>query len=152
MDQGILNGVRIVDLAEGRAGSLAALMLAESGADVVKVLDPAHAQRVAAADDAFWNRSKARVTLDLDLAADRSRFDALLAGADMLVHDFTPQKAAALALDDATRWSPCPRMTRWRSLRRVFAMSRKRCATMARISCAFRSVACTPRILSPPVC
>ena len=34
MDQAILGGVRIVDLSEGRAGSLAALMLAEAGADV----------------------------------------------------------------------------------------------------------------------
>ena len=102
MDRAILDGVRIVDLSEGRAGSLAALMLAEAGADVVKIVDPAHASRVTAADDAFWNRSKARETLDLTLAADRRRLDTLLAGADMLIHDRIPQDAAALGLDDAT--------------------------------------------------
>ncbi|MBA3056147.1 MAG: CoA transferase [Sphingomonadales bacterium] len=102
MVQGILDGVRIVDLAEGRAGSLAALMLAEAGADVVKVIAPGYESRVTAPDDAFWNRSKAREALDLKAAADRTRFDALLAGADMLIHDLAPQDAAALALDDAT--------------------------------------------------
>ena len=101
MDQAILGGVRIVDLSEGRAGSLAALMLAEAGADVVKVLDPAHGTRLSAADDAFWNRGKARLTLDLTVPADRAKLDSLLAGADMLIHDRPPQDAAALGLDDA---------------------------------------------------
>ena len=34
---GILSAIRVVDLSTGRAGSIAALLLAESGADVVKV-------------------------------------------------------------------------------------------------------------------
>ena len=40
MGAGILDGVRVVDLARGLAGSVAAMVLAEAGAEVVRVEPP----------------------------------------------------------------------------------------------------------------
>jgi crotonobetainyl-CoA:carnitine CoA-transferase CaiB-like acyl-CoA transferase len=95
--EGILYGLRVLDLCRYAAGQLAARQLAEAGAEVV---------RLAAADPdgpaaTVRQRSKARIELDLEAPADRPRLESLLAGADVLLHDFGPARAAALGLDDA---------------------------------------------------
>ena len=59
MSEGVLNGIRVLDLAHGIAGPVAAMMLGEAGADVVKVETAVGS----AADRALpgfltWNRSK----------------------------------------------------------------------------------------------
>ena len=40
MATGVLEGIRVVELAEGLAGPLAGRLLAESGAEVIKVESP----------------------------------------------------------------------------------------------------------------
>jgi crotonobetainyl-CoA:carnitine CoA-transferase CaiB-like acyl-CoA transferase len=98
---GLISHIRVVDLSAGRAGSIAALLLAESGADVVKVeARSGHPERETGAYSVF-NRSKRNIALDLDQSSDRLTLDALLAGADVLIHDFTPNQAQALRLNDS---------------------------------------------------
>jgi crotonobetainyl-CoA:carnitine CoA-transferase CaiB-like acyl-CoA transferase len=96
----ILDGVRVVDCTEGIAGPVAALFLAEAGADVVKIErrsgDPARRSL----GFATWNRSKRSVALDVDAADDRRVLDRLLARSDVLLHGFGPSRAAALGLSD----------------------------------------------------
>ncbi|MBW0101214.1 CoA transferase [Pseudonocardia sp. KRD291] len=96
-----LDGVRIVDLTTGLAGPFATRVLAEAGADVVKVEppggDPARDERPAGF--ATWNRSKRSVILDLDTQDGRDALENLLGRADVLAHDLPHARARALGLD-----------------------------------------------------
>src|SRR5262245_50825574 len=97
---GILRGIRVVDMAEGIAGSVAALLLAEAGADVVKIEPDAVPVPYGSAGRRTWNRSKRSVTLDLTTADGRQRLHQLLAASDVLIHELRPSQAALLGVDD----------------------------------------------------
>ena len=101
MEPGVLEGVRILDMAEGLAGSVAALLLAEAGADVVKVQPPRPGVAYHATGARTWDRSKRSIVLDLEAPEDVDRLHALLDAADVLVHELTPSRAEALGVDDA---------------------------------------------------
>jgi crotonobetainyl-CoA:carnitine CoA-transferase CaiB-like acyl-CoA transferase len=98
----ILDGIRIVDLTTGLAGPVATQLLAEAGAEVLKIEPPAGDPARSRQPTAFetWNRSKDGLVLDLGDSGDRARLDQLLAGADVLVHELTPAQATAHGLDD----------------------------------------------------
>jgi crotonobetainyl-CoA:carnitine CoA-transferase CaiB-like acyl-CoA transferase len=98
----ILDGIRIIDLSTGHSGPVTTQLLAEAGADVVKVEAPDGDPTRSYAAFATWNRSKRGVVLDLQNADDRQQLDALLAGADVVVHGLPPSEAARQGLDDAT--------------------------------------------------
>lgn len=98
--QGPLNGLRIVELTHVLAGPICGLMLADMGADIIKV------ERPPAGDGQRWdvasedtvgpysasfstlNRNKRSVVLDLKTADDREKLLALLESADALVHNY----------------------------------------------------------------
>jgi len=103
MAEHILDGIRIVDLSSGLAGPVATQILAEAGADVVKVERPRGdpLRQLHPAAFATWNRSKRSVVLDLADGGDRGSLDGLLASSDVVVHDLRPSGAARLGLDDA---------------------------------------------------
>ena len=61
----ILDGFRVIDCSEGLAGPVAGLLLAEAGADVVKVERPGGDPARATPAFLTWNRSKRSVVLDL---------------------------------------------------------------------------------------
>ncbi|MEX5635659.1 CoA transferase [Parafrankia sp. FMc2] len=84
-----LAGVRVVDFGHQIAGPVAALLLAEAGADVVHV-DAPEAARAPGPIDPYVNRSKRRITLDLRHAADRATAHDLVARADVLIENFRP--------------------------------------------------------------
>src|SRR5579859_599628 len=89
-----LEGVRVVDLSRGIAGPLAAMLLADFGADVVKIEPPDGDPARALPGFAVWNRNKRSVVLDPNLSAGRRRLAEFLAGADVCV---VSQPGAALA-------------------------------------------------------
>ncbi|ADP83291.1 CaiB/BaiF CoA-transferase family protein [Pseudofrankia inefficax] len=95
-----LAGVRVVDFGHQIAGPLAALLLAEAGADVVHVDSPRSAGSPGPTD-AFFNRSKRRITLDLRGAADRATARDLVARADVVVENFRPGVMDRLGLGPA---------------------------------------------------
>jgi crotonobetainyl-CoA:carnitine CoA-transferase CaiB-like acyl-CoA transferase len=97
---GILGDIRVVDLSQGLAGPVATMILAECGADVVKVESPRGDHMRGTPAFATWNRSKRSVVLDLHLSEDRVALDRLLAGADVLVHSMRPAEARRHGLDD----------------------------------------------------
>ncbi|NQZ98987.1 MAG: CoA transferase, partial [Myxococcales bacterium] len=98
----ILDGIRIVEMCTGIPGPVGALLLAEAGADVVKVEPPGGDAMRASPGFKTWNRSKRSVVLDLGNAGDRKSLDELLAGADVLMHGMRPGVASRHRLDDAT--------------------------------------------------
>lgn len=98
----MLGDLRIVEIGEGMAVQVAGLMLSELGAELLKIEraggDPARGT----APFANWNRGKKSLVLDLETPEGRAALDDRLAGADALLHQFTPSRAKALGLDDAS--------------------------------------------------
>jgi crotonobetainyl-CoA:carnitine CoA-transferase CaiB-like acyl-CoA transferase len=101
-EPGVLDGIRVIDMSEGLAGSVACLLLAESGADVAKVEPPGDSAARAQSSFLTWNRSKRSVVLDLETVAGREQLQSLLSAADVVVHEYPPSRAIALGLDDRT--------------------------------------------------
>jgi crotonobetainyl-CoA:carnitine CoA-transferase CaiB-like acyl-CoA transferase len=87
---GALDGVRILDLSWGIAGPLGVLLLAEQGADVIKVEPPGGDPFRAYDGYRVWNRSRRSFTVDLKHDAGRDAFTKLLGTADVLVESFRP--------------------------------------------------------------
>lgn len=106
----ILDGIRVIDCSDAMAGAVAALLLAEAGADVIKVEGPGGDRTRASLGFLTWNRSKRSVVLDLDTPSSRADLHCLLSGADVLIHNFEPARAAAHELDDATLAERHPRL------------------------------------------
>ncbi|HEX4245051.1 MAG TPA: CoA transferase [Acidimicrobiales bacterium] len=96
----ILDGIRVIDCSEGIAGPVASMMLAEAGADVIKVEKPGGDPSRASEGFRTWNRSKRSVVLDLHDGPGRQQLHHLLADADVLVHGFGPALATELGLTD----------------------------------------------------
>jgi crotonobetainyl-CoA:carnitine CoA-transferase CaiB-like acyl-CoA transferase len=105
-----LSGIRILDLSTVILGPYAAQILAEYGADVIKIEPPEGdaTRRTGPSTEpgmgAFFlgvNRGKRSVVLDLKQPADRERMLALIDSADVLMHSIRPQKLAAIGLDPA---------------------------------------------------
>jgi len=94
-----LEGVRVLDLTNGIAGPIGALLLAEHGADVIKVEPPDGGQDRDRPEYRVWNRSKRSVTIDLASDAGRAQLRDLAADADVLVESFAPGHMASLGLD-----------------------------------------------------
>lgn len=97
---GALQGVKVVDLTRVLAGPLCTQMLAEHGAEVIKVEPPAgdETRRLgppfdAGGDAAYFsalNRGKKTLSLDLSQAAAQEVLHRLLVDADVLVENFLP--------------------------------------------------------------
>ncbi|APZ98239.1 hypothetical protein BWQ93_06925 [Sphingopyxis sp. QXT-31] len=98
----MLGDLRIVEIGQGMAVQVAGLMLSELGAEVLKVERPGGDPARGTAPFANWNRGKKSVVLDLDTPEGLATLNQRLAGADALLHQFTPSRAKALGLDDAT--------------------------------------------------
>lgn len=106
-EPGPLTGFRIVDFTANMSGPFATMVLGDQGADVVKVEAPEGdvMRRTGTGSEgyaAFYanlNRSKRSIVLDLSAPAARPVVDALLDGADVVVHNIRAGAAARLGLD-----------------------------------------------------
>jgi crotonobetainyl-CoA:carnitine CoA-transferase CaiB-like acyl-CoA transferase len=106
----ILDGIRVIDCSENMAGAVAALLLAEAGADVIKVERPGGDPTRSSLGFLTWNRSKRSVVLDLDSESGRADLHRLLDGADIAIHTFGPTAAAAKGLGDDELIARHPRL------------------------------------------
>ncbi|HET6966465.1 MAG TPA: CoA transferase, partial [Acidimicrobiales bacterium] len=104
MSEGILDGIQVLDMARGISGSVAGLLLAEAGADVVKVEAAGDGPRPFGAEHGVrtWDRSKRRIEVDLATTGGKEALARLLARADVLIHELSPRRAADAGLDDAS--------------------------------------------------
>lgn len=98
-------GLKVLDCSQGRAGPMAAMLLADFGAEVLKI-EPPGGDRVASWPGyQMWNRNKRRLALDI-AGEGRERLEALLAAADVAIFDFSPRRMQALGLTDAAERHP----------------------------------------------
>jgi crotonobetainyl-CoA:carnitine CoA-transferase CaiB-like acyl-CoA transferase len=104
-----LDGIRVVDFGQYIAGPLAAVMLADNGADVIHV-DPPGGPRWQHPADAFYNRGKQRISLNLKDAADRSTATRLVESADVVIENFRPGVMRRLGLDFDALCTRLPRL------------------------------------------
>jgi alpha-methylacyl-CoA racemase len=114
-----LAGVRIVDLTRLLPGAFATLMLAELGADVIKIEDPRGGDPMRAMPpllngrglyDLLLNRGKKSVALDLRSETARGALDGLIARADVVVESFRPGTARRFGVDGAALRARHPRV------------------------------------------
>lgn len=86
---GSLDGVRVIDFGQYIAGPLTAQFLTDQGAYVIRV-DPPGGPAWDSPANAFYQRGKRSITLDLKDAADCETARRLVLGADVLVENFRP--------------------------------------------------------------
>lgn len=98
---GILSGVRVLDLGRGMAGAVTSMLLADHGADVVRIERPGD-HGTERSGDVVWNRGKRLLCLDLSATADRQRFLGLAAHADVVLASLRPGVTERLGVDPAT--------------------------------------------------
>jgi crotonobetainyl-CoA:carnitine CoA-transferase CaiB-like acyl-CoA transferase len=99
-------GVRILDCSQGRVGPMAAMLMADFGAQVLKIEPPGGDWMADRPGYQMWNRNKARLTLDVTSPDGRARLEEMLAAADVAIFDYTPRQMEALDLLDAAERHP----------------------------------------------
>ncbi|WP_439517366.1 CaiB/BaiF CoA transferase family protein [Hydrogenophaga sp.] len=108
-----LGGLRVIDFTHFIAGPMATMILADAGADVIKIEKPqGDDQRYFAPAESsldgqgasfLWaNRNKRSITLDLKTDAGRAIAQALVRDADVVVENFTSRVMARYGLDHET--------------------------------------------------
>ena len=106
---GALNGVRVIDFGQYVAGPMAAMLLGDQGADVIRVERPAGPSWDTPAN-VTWNRNKRSLVLDLKQAADRETARSLIATADIVIENFRPGVMDLLGLGPAAMTAANPRL------------------------------------------
>jgi len=96
-----LQGIRVLELAGGVGVAYAAKLLADLGADVIRVETDRDVVRDRPHEVHRWLNTNKRSVHD---------GAGLLAGADLVLHDLTPQAATAAGLDAATLLAAHPRL------------------------------------------
>jgi len=115
---GPLTGIRVVELGGIGPGPYACMLLAELGAEVVRVDRPGGASSLAPADQEALHRSRPNVAVDLKNADGRAVVLRLAESADVLVEGLRPGVTERLGLgpDDCLARNPrliYARMTGW---------------------------------------
>jgi crotonobetainyl-CoA:carnitine CoA-transferase CaiB-like acyl-CoA transferase len=104
-----LEGYRVLACENGLAGPLCSRILADLGADVVKIERPGTGDVTRAWDTGaaglssgfvWMNRGKRSVALDLTAPAARAALDRLIARSDVFLVNFSPGWAARMGLDE----------------------------------------------------
>jgi crotonobetainyl-CoA:carnitine CoA-transferase CaiB-like acyl-CoA transferase len=120
---GVLDGVKVVELAEHGFVPSCGAILADWGAEVVKIERPTGdplrvvmAQGFVADTGDFnflfelYNRNKRGITLDLRVAEGRAVFDRLIAEADVFITNFLPSAREKLHVTPDDVWKVNPRL------------------------------------------
>ena len=115
---GKLSGIRVIDLSLFLPGPMMTMMMADQGAEVIKVEpmtgDPARDQSPFEGGQSVWfrnlNRGKKCQTLDLKSDDGKAALWALIDTADVFVEGFRPGVMARLGFDYATVSARNPRI------------------------------------------
>ncbi|TKJ40650.1 hypothetical protein CEE37_06715 [candidate division LCP-89 bacterium B3_LCP] len=112
MKKGLLSGTIILDLTQMLSGPYTSLLLADLGARIIKIEDPAKGDRIRGmgphfnhGESAYFlniNRSKESVCIDLRQEKDREIFYRLVKKADVVLDNFRPRVLKKLGLEYET--------------------------------------------------
>jgi len=112
-----LKGIRVLDMGTFITGPAAAMLLADLGAEVIKVEQPGTGDPFRAFDGDLYsphfqtyNRNKKSVELNTKNEADLAKFDALVKTADVFIQNFRPGVAQRLKVDAARLQALNPRL------------------------------------------
>ena len=103
---GVLEGTCVIDFGQYIAGPMAAMLLGDHGADVIRI-DPPGGPRWNTPANATWNRNKRSIALDLKKDADRETARQLVAGADVVIENFRPGVMDRFSLEAAAFEGRC---------------------------------------------
>jgi len=107
---GALDGVRVLDLSRGTAGPMTGMMLADQGADVIRIAPPGGDGFEDLPGYAVWNRGKRRLTMDLKDAATRDSLIEMARDADVLLESYHPGVTTRLGIEYETIAAVNPRL------------------------------------------
>jgi crotonobetainyl-CoA:carnitine CoA-transferase CaiB-like acyl-CoA transferase len=112
-----LKGIRVLDMGTFITGPAAAMLLADLGAEVIKVEQPGTGDPFRAFDGDLYsphfqtyNRNKKSIELNTKDPADLARFDELVKTADVFIQNFRPGVAARLSVDAKRLQAMNPRL------------------------------------------
>jgi crotonobetainyl-CoA:carnitine CoA-transferase CaiB-like acyl-CoA transferase len=114
-----LEQLKVVDLSSHLSGPYCAMLLADHGADVIKVERPDHGDEARAmppfvggesAPFMIWNRNKRSVVLDLKTEGGKAALLQLIDSADVLIENFRPDTLERLGLGWTTLAARNPRL------------------------------------------
>jgi crotonobetainyl-CoA:carnitine CoA-transferase CaiB-like acyl-CoA transferase len=98
-----LRGLKVLEMGTFITGPAAGMLLADMGADVVKVERPVTGDPFRAFNGELYsphfqtyNRNKRSVEIDTTVVSGRDQFDALIADADVFIQNFRPGVADKL--------------------------------------------------------
>ena len=106
---GLLSGIRVLDLSRVMSGPFCTSMLADLGAEVIKIEMPSfgdEARHFGPFQDGestyfmLLNRNKKSVTVNMKTAEGRALLESLIPKCDVLVENFRPGVMARLGLDE----------------------------------------------------
>ncbi len=106
----VLEGLKVLDLSWGIAGPMTTMLMADHGADVVKIEPPGGDPYRGQLGYKVWQRGKRSAILDLKDPADKEDFLALVKTADVLVESYTPGVTTRLGIDYETCKAINPRL------------------------------------------
>src|SRR5213080_1246070 len=112
---GVMDGIKILELARVPPAEMPAMMLADMGADVLKIESadperPTGEEWVHRTIHAFTNRNKRSITLNMKAAEGQAIFRKLAATADVIVEGFRPGVMKRLGADYETMRALNPRI------------------------------------------
>ncbi|QHJ00220.1 CoA transferase [Xylophilus rhododendri] len=117
MTHKVLAGITIIEQGTFITGPAAGMLLADLGADVIKVEQPGAGDPFRAFQGGLYsphfqtyNRNKRSLTLDAKNADDAKVFDELIAGADVYIQNFRPGAAERLGAGESRLRSLNPRL------------------------------------------
>ena len=114
-----LSGIRVVDLTRVLSGPFCTMLLADMGADVIKIEPPGSGDTVRGAGDqkngmswyfASFNRNKRSLAIDLRNQQGKEILARMIAGADVLVENFRPGVLGEMGFDQARLDALNPRL------------------------------------------
>ena len=112
-----LKGIRVLDMGTFITGPAAAMLLADMGAEVIKVEQPGTGDPFRAFDGDLYsphfqtyNRNKKSVELNTKEPGDLEKFDALVKSADVFIQNFRPGVAERLKVDGPRLQALNPRL------------------------------------------
>lgn len=102
------DGIRIIELAQGIAGPFTGMLLAEQGAEVIKVEPPQGDKARGVPGFHVWNRSKQSVVAEPTTPEGRTFIQQLISTADVVLIDTQPgdENRLGLTYDELSRSNP----------------------------------------------